>query len=149
LGGLPGVLGATGRRGDRHERRPGVPEQDLSGGRECDLACGSFQELDAEVAFQLTDRPGQRRLRHAQPLGRASEVEFLGDGDEIPELSDLQIIHIARVSIAIGSVLQVRGPAELTCRGRWLDIPEKDSLNGARISRSHLRHRGRPHRHRR
>ena len=48
-----------------------------------DPPVGSVEQLRADVAFELTDRLGERRLRHPQPLRRPAEVEFLGDGDEV------------------------------------------------------------------
>jgi 1,4-dihydroxy-2-naphthoyl-CoA synthase len=42
----------------------------------------AVDELDAEFGFELLNLPTQRRLRHVQALGSATEVKLLGDGDE-------------------------------------------------------------------
>jgi hypothetical protein len=38
--------------------------------------------LGSQMALELLDGLTQRRLRHVQPLRRASEVQFLGHRDE-------------------------------------------------------------------
>jgi hypothetical protein len=32
-------------------------------------------------------------LCHPEPAGGAAEVQLLGDGDEVPELTGLEIVH--------------------------------------------------------
>ena len=93
---------------DRVERAPGLPGKDFPGGRQRDLACCALEQRHTELALQLLDRAGQRRLRHAEPLGRAPEVQLFRDRHEDPELPRLQLIHALRVSTATGWVLQVR-----------------------------------------
>jgi hypothetical protein len=104
--GLPGAPGTPRGGGDRVECGPGIAEQDFPGGRERDPAGGAREELHTELALQVADRAGQRRLRHAEPLGRATEVQFLRHGDEIPQLPRLQFTHTPKVSVATGSVFQ-------------------------------------------
>jgi hypothetical protein len=101
------VLGPPTSGTDRVQGRPGLPQQDLTGLGEGDLAGGAPQQRHPELALQLPDRAGQRRLRHAQPRGGAPEVSFLGDRDEVAKLSRLQLIHTPTVSTGIGSILQV------------------------------------------
>jgi hypothetical protein len=62
---------------DGVERGPGVAEQDFPGLDERDLPSSAGEQLHAELALQLPDRPGQRRLRRPQPRGRPPEVQFL------------------------------------------------------------------------
>jgi hypothetical protein len=62
------------------------------------------------VRFDLLDRPGQRRLRDAQPRRRATEVQFLGDGHEVRQLPGFQAIHTLTVSPSTKSVF-ARSPA--------------------------------------
>ena len=50
--------------------------------RELDFALGPLEEVNAELLFELPDLPAQRRLRHAQALGRPREVQLFGDSDE-------------------------------------------------------------------
>ena len=41
-----------------------------------------FEQGSSKVVLQALDEPAEGRLGHAQPLGRAPEVEFLGEGQE-------------------------------------------------------------------
>jgi hypothetical protein len=40
--------------------------------------------------LELADRGTQRRLSHVQPVGRAAEIELLGDGHEVPQMTQLE-----------------------------------------------------------
>ncbi len=68
---------------DRH--RPAQVRQACR--REFDPAGTADQKVDAEFALELADLLGQRRLGHVQPVGGPAEVEFLGDGAEIAEVT--------------------------------------------------------------
>ena len=48
----------------------------------------ALEQRDAEVAFQLLDRLGDRGLRDRQVLRRARDEPLLGDGDEVLQLPD-------------------------------------------------------------
>lgn len=39
----------------------------MSAGRECDAASASFEQLDADVLFELSDHLAERRLGHLEP----------------------------------------------------------------------------------
>jgi hypothetical protein len=43
----------------------------------------------AELVFEQLDCARQCRLRNVAQLGRPGEIQFLGDGQEIPDLADL------------------------------------------------------------
>jgi hypothetical protein len=58
-----------------------------------DATAVAVEQGDAEAPLHLCDRPRQRWLGDAETLGRPAEVQFLGDGDEVPELADLQHVH--------------------------------------------------------
>ncbi|OMC35157.1 hypothetical protein A5742_12730 [Mycolicibacterium fortuitum] len=49
----------------------------------------AIEQLHLEIAFQRLDLLGQRRTGDTQPLCRAAEVQFLGDGDEVAQLPQL------------------------------------------------------------
>src|ERR1039458_7417819 len=65
---------------------------------------------DAQAALELADRPGQRRLRDAQPPGGAAEVQFLSECDEVAEFPGLDLVHTSRVSIVTQPVLATWPP---------------------------------------
>ncbi|MNL81029.1 hypothetical protein D3C87_2080290 [compost metagenome] len=46
------------------------------------------EQFDAEVAFKLLDRLGDRGLRDREVLRRPRDRALLGDGDEILQLSE-------------------------------------------------------------
>jgi hypothetical protein len=52
------------------------------------------EERDPELTLEVTDSARQRRLRHVQTLCSAAEVQFLRDGDEVPQLTQFnRYIH--------------------------------------------------------
>gem|GEM_PF-2523352 len=62
-------------------------KQDGTGRGESHPSAVALQQLSAEPAFELADRPGQWWLRDAQALRCSTEVQFFGNRDEVPELS--------------------------------------------------------------
>ena len=82
------------RRGrDRVERRAALAEQHATGVGERHAPAVALEELNAEPLLQLADRPRERRLRDPEPRRGASEVQLLGDGDEVPQLAGFEIVH--------------------------------------------------------
>jgi hypothetical protein len=98
--------------GDQHEaltgrRPPGAPgggrgrvedgaalvQQHPAGGGEGRTLAVALQQRHAQAALHPLDRPGERRLGHAQAGGGAPEVQLLGDGHEVPQLAHLQLVH--------------------------------------------------------
>jgi hypothetical protein len=69
--------------GDAGERTAGLGEKRAAGLGEADVACAADEERRPELPLQGTDRRRQARLGDVQALGRAGEVFFLGDGDEV------------------------------------------------------------------
>jgi hypothetical protein len=57
---------------------------------EPDLATATDEQARTDLLLELADRHAERRLRHVQPLGRAAEIQFLGDGDEVAEVPKLR-----------------------------------------------------------
>ena len=53
------------------------------------------EELDVELGLERLDLLAERRLLHAQPLGRPGDMLLLGDGDEIAEMTQLHAIPIS------------------------------------------------------
>ncbi|GAA1290373.1 hypothetical protein GCM10009590_17990 [Brachybacterium alimentarium] len=58
------------------------------------------EKFNAEAPLQALDRFGQSRLGDTQDLGRSPEVQLFGDGDEVPEVPHLYVIHASRLSVS-------------------------------------------------
>lgn len=78
------------------QRCSSLVQQDRTGFGQGHRAAVTLQQGGTQTAFELTDRPRQWRLGHAQALRRAAEVQFLGHGDEVPQLSCLHVSSLAR-----------------------------------------------------
>jgi hypothetical protein len=74
-----------------------LDQEGPSGRRQPHRPAGPVQQDHAEDALQQLDLPAQRRLGHVQTLRRPPEVEFLGDGDEAPQLAEFEHVHAASV----------------------------------------------------
>jgi hypothetical protein len=70
------------------------------------------EEFDAQLGFQRLDLACERRLRDAQPFGRAADMAGLCDRDEIAELAVCEVLHTEKVSY----------PANLILEGMILDL---------------------------
>jgi hypothetical protein len=71
----------------------GAGKQFHSGRGKTDLPGGALEELDAQLLLQSSDRLGKVGLGHAQAFGGATEAECFRDGDEVPQLARLDVIH--------------------------------------------------------
>ena len=49
---------------------------------------GTIDQLDADLAFELTDLAAQRGLGHVQAFGGTPKMEFFGHHDEVTQLSN-------------------------------------------------------------
>ena len=96
--------GTAYRRGHRAKRVAPLGQEHLAGRGEANLATGAFQQGDAHPAFEQADRAGQRRLRDTEPVGGPSEMQFLGDRDEVAQFPSLDV-HTVRVSIETRPIL--------------------------------------------
>ena len=55
---------------------------------EGDVPGVAVEEADAEFAFQALDALRQRRLGHVQAGRGSAEVQFLGHGEEVPQVPE-------------------------------------------------------------
>jgi hypothetical protein len=69
------------------ERPPRALQERASGVGQLHLPGGADEEVDPEVAFELSDRRAKRWLGHVQPLRGAAEVQLLRHGDEVPQVA--------------------------------------------------------------
>jgi len=94
----------------------GLLQQLLAIAEECDPGGGQFdppasagQERHSELRLEPPDLLAERRLGDVQPLGGAPEVEFLGDGHEVPHEPQIKLIHRYSLPVAAGLVLDFTG----------------------------------------
>ena len=90
---VPGASRSLHCRSDGVERRYSVPQEHGTGSSECDSATIPIQEGDAESALHPADRPRERWLGDPQALRGASEVQLLGDSNEVSEFTCFEIVH--------------------------------------------------------
>ncbi|GAB2512059.1 hypothetical protein GCM10027267_05500 [Paramicrobacterium agarici] len=97
--GAAGSSGAArrGRRGVEHSTA--LTEQDDPCLGQRDPATPTFEQGHTQPSFELLNGPRERRLRHPEPGGRPTEVEFFGDSGEVDELANLQSFHTPTVSL--------------------------------------------------
>src|SRR5262249_41033994 len=88
-------------------------QEHAAGLRELADAVAALDQRGAELGLDLADGGRERWLRHAQALGGAAKAEFLGDGDELAELAELDHGDIRSISISqphsIGSIANEDG----------------------------------------
>ncbi|MNT87679.1 hypothetical protein D3C72_2281270 [compost metagenome] len=70
-----------------HQYLSGLVEEAPAGFSQFHPAVGAFQQACADFFFQGLDLLAQRRLGDAQLLGGSTEVQFLGHGDEVAQMS--------------------------------------------------------------
>ena len=100
---LPGRRRACPRRqrlGAR-EQVAHVRQQRLAGRRQCHPTLRAVEQPHLQHPLQLGDGLRHGWLGQVQPPGRAAEVQFLGDGDELapgPQV-DRKVFHTPSISI--------------------------------------------------
>ena len=94
--GTPGLFDGFVHPG---EDRAGFGQEGAAGLGQRHPAAVAQEQAHVHFAFELADLLAQWRLRHAQPLGRAAEVQLVGDGDEIAQMAEFDR-HAASVGDA-------------------------------------------------
>src|SRR6476659_6442888 len=73
------------------ERRARTIEENPPRFGQFDPARLAAKQLHIELGFDRLDPLAKRRLLHAEPLRGPRDVPFFGDGDEVPEMSQLHV----------------------------------------------------------
>ena len=79
------------------QQRPGLFQQRQPRRRGPHAARQALHQLHAQFVLKALQQSRQRRLLHAQALGRAGDVAFLGDGDKGAQLAKLGHINTFKV----------------------------------------------------
>jgi len=98
---LLAARGAFGRRErmiDVGQNRASIGEQRRAGIGQLDAARLAAEQLHLELLLQGADLHAQRRLLDAQTLGRPGHVPFLGDRDEITQVTQLHLPYVSNIN---------------------------------------------------
>lgn len=95
---VAGPPGALDGGADRVERVPPVFLQRLPGRGELDVPAGADEQRDAEPGLDPPYRLRQRRLGDGEAGGGPSEVQLVGECEEVFELACFQFDHASRLS---------------------------------------------------
>ena len=82
-------------------------EERLAGERQLDLVGRAPQQLGAHQLLEGADLTAERGLRDVQPVGRAAEVELLGDRDERAQMSQLDCVRGLRKGDHVAGFLHI------------------------------------------
>ncbi|AKJ15490.1 hypothetical protein ABB07_37150 [Streptomyces incarnatus] len=98
-------------------------QQRGAGRGEGDRAAVPVEQPHTQVLLEHLDLLGQRGARDEQTLGGPPEVQLLGDGDELPQLTQLHTRHATRretppVSDQEGGLSGALSPPHGTCLRR-------------------------------
>ena len=63
-----------------------VGQELAAGGRQLDVSAVADEELGPELTFEVADLLGERRSSKVKPLCGPTEMQFLGNGDEVRQL---------------------------------------------------------------
>ena len=88
-----GAAGLHGGAFDRGQDRLGIGQEGTAGIGQADAARMAQQQRRADLALQRPDLLAERRLLHVQLLGRARDMAFVRDGDEVAEVSQFHLAY--------------------------------------------------------
>src|SRR5205085_277375 len=91
--GLEGLSQSAPNSSSLGQQGPALLEQESTGGGQVGSAATSREQLGAELRLQRLDLARQDRLRDVKPLSGSAEVEFLGNGDEVSQLAQVDVLR--------------------------------------------------------
>ena len=96
-------------------------------GSELHAASNALEQRRADLALEIADLTGERRLRDVEPRGSPSEVKLFGDGDQVPEVAEFHLTY--KVSRLTNYVLDCR-PGTAFITGVQTTTGEAESKHG-------------------
>ena len=81
---------------------PRIVEEQRTRLRQAHGALVALEQLRAQFRFQRLDLLAQRRLADVQALGRAREVQFLGDGDKVTQVAQFHVRPVIVLKYELG-----------------------------------------------
>jgi hypothetical protein len=116
------------------EHPAGLADQQPAGRRELDLSAAAVEQPHAQLPFQSLDRLAQRRLRDAEHVGRAAEVQLLRHHREVVQVP--KKIHGPTVRDALTTLTAWRSSTVRTRICTWSTSTPVARPARARTSRS-------------
>ncbi len=74
------------------ENVAGLVQEKTAGVRQRDEVTRAVKQLHTEIAFQISNLVGEGRLGNMELFRGATEMQLLGDRDEIPEMAQVHIV---------------------------------------------------------
>src|SRR5689334_22568384 len=93
---------------DLREDRLRVGKEGAAGPGQLHAARFAAEELRADFALMGADLLAERRLLHVEPFGRACDVAFFSDGDEIAKVAQLHLPYLADMDLTV-CILSING----------------------------------------
>ena len=85
-------MGPIERPGSGSQNLSGIGEELAARGCQFDVSAVADEELGPQLTFEIADLLRERRSSKVKPLCGPTEVQFLGDGDEVGQLSELHAV---------------------------------------------------------
>ena len=107
-------------------------KQRLPGLGELDLSTVALQQLGVQRRLQSLDLLAECRLGEVEAAGGTGEVEFLGDGDEVAQVPQVDVHSQSRSEHVLDAARATAGSSDRwTCNspvtGRWSPVPAAGS----------------------
>ena len=77
-------------RGAQH--LSGIGQELAAGGRQFDVSAVADEELGPKLTFEIADLLRERRSSKVKPLCGPTEMQFLGNGDEVGQLPEFHAV---------------------------------------------------------
>src|SRR6202011_3983046 len=92
-GGLSGSLaGPIERPFSGAQHLPSVGQELAAGGRQFDVSAVADEELGPKLTFETLDLLRERRSSQVKPLRGPTEMQLLGNGDEVGQLPEFHAV---------------------------------------------------------
>src|ERR1700686_4040053 len=112
-------MGPIERPGSGAQHLSSIGQELAAGGGPFDVSAGAdggsgvaHEELGPKLTFEIADLLRERRSSKVKPLCRPTEMQFLGNGDEVGQLSEFHAVdgRAAVIGGAYQSLVRSRGP---------------------------------------
>ena len=122
-------MGSIKRPCSRAQHLSSIGQELAAGRRQLDVSAVADEELRPKLTFEIADLLRERRSSKVKPLCGPTEMQFLGDRDEVGQLSELHTVdgRAAVIGAAYLSSVISRGPNARTSVDSTRDHHTKES----------------------